>query len=137
MWCVDDGCKGNPFWASEDVMWFCLRCKVWYHPECCKTMPSVRVYDTLGDILLAPLLRGGSFGRYGTAPCIRSASDLIWKMVAEEGQSYDKALCTPVPHKGFRQAGKFWLEHQRKLLTDFECPQCGFWSHQSSSSVYT
>lgn len=130
MWCVDD-CNRCRFWKLNEVMWLCPKCRVWYHMDCCNTKKSERVYTTLGDILSAPLLRGGSFSTDGTAPCIFSASELVKKIETEEGKQGGGALNTPVTHEAFEEVYRIWLGHQRRLEKEIECPRCGFWSHHS------
>lgn len=133
MWCVDH-CKGNRFWRVDEVMWFCIKCQFWYHLDCCNIKPSKRSYNTLGDILSTPLLRGGAFHVDGTAPCIYSAAKLIEMIQADRKQSPNNPHLTPVTHCDFKQTLKVWLGYQAaepaKLSIDIECPKCGRWSDQ-------
>lgn len=77
-WCISS-CQLNPYWSTDqEVIWFCIQCKMWFHFECCTTLPTVsRELAAIGDYLKLPLLKGGCLGRSGTAPLVHAAARLL------------------------------------------------------------
>jgi hypothetical protein len=123
-WCTED-CTGNRFWKMTETMWFCTRCQVWYHYGCCQATVNEKQHTQLEEYLQIPLLKGGAFGKIGTAPLVFSAAKTMqkiqgggtihnWKELLDEdlGQSAESFL-------------KEVRESQAGLLDSYvKCPKC-------------
>ncbi|KAF9643394.1 hypothetical protein BDM02DRAFT_3191700 [Thelephora ganbajun] len=126
-WCIED-CPLNWFWKIEDLMWFCTKCEVWYHLDCCEAEPSRRSYHSLRDLMEMPLLRGGLLGVAGTVSVVFCAARIMQKIQAEGGTAeadwkelMDDALGCGMDH--FLE----WAEEVvgSTITADIRCPKCG------------
>jgi hypothetical protein len=61
-------------------MWFCVKCRFWYHFSCCVTNELQKAYTKLKDFVKMPLVKGGVFGLVGTAPLVFSAARTMEKL---------------------------------------------------------
>lgn len=105
-------------------MWFCIRCKIWYHYDCCDTKVFTKSYHQLEDLIEMPLLRGGPFGLVGTAPLVFSAVKVMQKVQMEGGSmEHDwRELMDEV----LEDSAERYLEEMMEgpLDSEIKCPCC-------------
>ena len=121
-WCNED-CTGNRFWEMSEIMWFCTRCQVWYHYDCCQTPAGETQWKELEKYLQTPLLRGGPFGKIGTSPLVFSAAKVMQRIQQGDGagENWEKML-----DEILGQPAEEFLKEMRELAPGplDSCPTC-------------
>jgi len=109
-------------------MWFCVRCEVWYHYDCChRLLLTNKVFEELEDFVEVPLLRGGAYGPIGTVPLVFSAAKTVQKIQSQAettGRNWREQLDEALG----QSAGGMLKEQMEKerdpLVSDVKCPKC-------------
>jgi hypothetical protein len=107
-------------------MWFCEKCKWWFHFSCCKTTDLERHPCNLTELMAIPLLKGGPLGLIGTAPLVFQAAMVV--KILQDGKVETGADWEDLLNKSLGCTAVEFLDEMKEgspfLNSEIECPNC-------------